>query len=117
MPKPSDRNPRTLREAFHEALRFYRDGWSPGDPEHPTVNIQGVDYTIRQVCGLMAGIDNQMDDDVQGDLSSELHEVGDANIKRAFAKNLSYATGAQCLLKLMDRRERDYQHVRPRTEI
>ena len=117
MAEPSEPDPRTLREAFHEALRLYRDGWSPERPEHPMVNIKGKDYTIREVCERMAGIDDRMDDDVEGDLSSEIDEAGDMNLKSEFAKNRSYATGAQCLLKLMDRRERDYQHIQPRTEI
>jgi len=63
MVEPSEPDPRTLREAFHEALRLYRDGWTPGRPEDPMLNIKGKDYTIREVCERMAGIDDRMDDD------------------------------------------------------
>ena len=95
------------REAFHAAVYRYSE-WSPALPEHPKVIINGKAYTIREVCGLMTGIDELPDEIVSALLSSFAHDVH-SDLTQELSEHRTYAVGALCLLKLMDRREAKHE--------
>jgi hypothetical protein len=89
-------------EAFRRAVEIYRGGsWSPSKPDRPTLHA-GDDYrTIRQICSLVAISPMDMPDETLDDLVSCLQERYPALVQEVKGHR-SFATGARCLLKLMD---------------
>ena len=52
-------------EAFCIAVKFYRSGeWSPALPARNTINVDGKDLTLRQVCSLVEHVTRPLPDSV-----------------------------------------------------
>jgi hypothetical protein len=98
------------REAFCRAVRLYRfDDWKPGAPDQPRLDVKGNSCTIEQTCELVAAITDHLPDDVVGDLAAAFYRGPNTDLAAEFGKDLSYATGSGCLLKLLKRRLAEYQ--------
>jgi hypothetical protein len=62
-------------EAFCIAVKFYRSGeWSPALPARNTINVDGKDLTLRQVCSLVEHVTRPLPDSVVSDLFTSLCE-------------------------------------------
>ena len=52
-------------EAFCIAVKFYRScEWSPALPARNTINVDGKDLTLRQVCSLVEHVTRPLPDSV-----------------------------------------------------
>ncbi|HUI15975.1 MAG TPA: hypothetical protein VL048_21145 [Xanthobacteraceae bacterium] len=89
-------------EAFRRAVEIHRGGsWSPSKPDRPTLYARDDYRTIRQVCSLVANSAMDMPDETLDDLVSCLQERSPGLVQEVKGDR-SFATGARCLLKLMD---------------
>ena len=89
-------------EAFCIAVKFYRSGeWSPALPARNTINVDGKDLTLRQVCSLVEHVTRPLPDSVVSDLFTSLCERHPRLEKRLLIDR-TCALGAGCLLRLMD---------------
>jgi hypothetical protein len=89
------------REAFWAAVYKFR---SPVLPNAPKFEVKGKHLTIRQVCELVKDITDELPYLVAGELVKAMH--GDHRLIQLFAPHRTYATGSQCLLELLDERNR-----------
>lgn len=88
------------REAFWAAVyKFRSPEWSPALPDQPTFEVKGKRLTIRQVCELVKDIPDELPYIVAGEMVKAMH--GDHRLIQLFALSRTYATGSQCLLKLL----------------
>jgi hypothetical protein len=109
---PSDPIPSELSQAFYEAALLCHDGlWSPAHPEYPTVRVKAKAYTIREVCRLVTGFSDDLPNEVVGILVRSLGRDVHSDLIEKLGKDRSYVRGADCLLKLMDRREEEYRQI------
>jgi len=86
------------REAFCQAVRICRfDDWSPAIPAQPRIPIGGNLYaTIREVCALVAGYNEQLPDEIEDDLFWILRtQLRDQDLQQEFGKDRSYAVIAR----------------------
>jgi hypothetical protein len=61
-------------EAFCVAVKFYRLGeWRPALPARNTINLDGQEFTLRQVCSLVEHMTRPLPDSVVSDLLTSLH--------------------------------------------
>jgi len=91
------------REAFWAVVyKFRSPEWSPAFPDRPTFEVKGKYFTIRQVCELVKDITDELPYLVAGELVKAMR--GDPRLIQLFAPSRTYATGSQCLLKLLDDR-------------
>jgi hypothetical protein len=96
-------------EAFCVAVKFYRSGeWSPALPARNTINVNGRNLTVRQVCGLVEQITRLLPDSVVSDLFTSLR-TRHAPLEERLITERTYALGAGCLLWLMDESEKALQ--------
>jgi hypothetical protein len=101
----SDPIPSDLREVFLETIRLY-DDWKFGGPE-PLLSFRKLrQISISGVCELVLSYRNEP-------LPANLHHmlrnlIGEtrAKLEPELAEDPSYATGAKCLLKLIDEHKR-----------
>ena len=78
------------REAFCRAVTLYRfDDWKPGAPDPPRLDVKGNSCTIEQTCELVAGIADQLPDDVVGDLAAAFYRGPNTDLAAAFGKDRS----------------------------
>jgi hypothetical protein len=96
----SEPMPNDMRQAFLEAIRLYSD-WKFGGSE-PLVSFRKLrQMSISGVCELVLGYRNEP-------LTAQLHNMlrnlidPQMNIKVELDEDPSYATGAQCLLEMID---------------
>lgn len=95
------------RQAFCAVvLAFAYKDWSPAAPDEPTLDVNGKARTPRQICRLVSGILDKLPDEVVGAL---IMEMRDRELRKALGKDRTYRTGADCLLKWMERRVEAYQ--------
>ena len=96
------------REAFDTAvIKFQSPEWSPADPDRDTFEFGGRYLTIRQVCEVVKDDKGQLPDWIVGQLMRSAH--GDRELLQLLGQSRTYATGSQCLLKLLEDRERKFQ--------
>jgi hypothetical protein len=92
-------------EAFCIAVKFYRSGeWSPAVPARNTINLEGQEFTLRQVRSLVEHMTRPLPDSVVSDLFTSLR-VRHSHLE----KRLVTDRGARCLLRLMDESERAFR--------
>ena len=92
-------------EAFCIAVKFYRSGeWSPAVPARNTINLEGQEFTLRQVCRLVEHMTRPLPDSVVSDLFTSLR-VRHSHLEKRLVTDRTYALGARCLLRLMDESE------------
>jgi hypothetical protein len=96
-------------EAFCIAVKFYRSGeWSPALPARNTINVNGKNLTLRQVCYLVEHITRPLPHSVISDLLTSLREWHPRLENRPVVER-TYALGARCLLCLMDQSEKGFR--------
>jgi hypothetical protein len=106
-----------LRKAFDEAVwRLGSDDWSPGRPDVPRVTVDREYLTIRGVCDRVIAreLADTMPVHTLDNLQQMMH-LEDRDLKEAIGRDESYVNGAQCLLKLMDRRIKAFEQRRNQT--
>jgi hypothetical protein len=102
-------------EAFCVAVKFYRSGeWSPALPARNTINVNGRNLTIRQICGLVERITRLLPDSVVSDLFTSMRSRH-TPLEKRLVIDRTYALGAGCLLWLMDESEKAVQNGSFRT--
>ena len=85
--------------------RFTNSGlpqWSLALADQPTFDVKGKHLTIRQVCELVKDITEELPYLVAGEVVKAMH--GDHRLIQSFASSRTYATGSQCLLRLLEDR-------------
>ena len=96
-------------EAFCIAVKFYRSGeWNPALHARTTINVDEGDLTLRQVCSLVEHIARPLPDGVVSDLFTSLR-VRHSHLEKRLVTDRTYALGATCLLRLMDKSERAFR--------
>jgi hypothetical protein len=108
MAEPSAEKPTItsdLAVAFCEAVNFYQF-WSPGRAAQREWNIEGSFYSMRGICErvLAGGFADELPNAVFVQLISYMH-AKHRRLEENLIRDESYATGARCLLTLMDERE------------
>ena len=93
-------------EAFCIAVKFYRSGeWSPALPARNTINVDGKDLSLRQVCSLVEHVTRPLPNSVVSDLFTSLCERH-PRLEKRLVIDRTYALGAGCLLRLMNESKR-----------
>jgi hypothetical protein len=88
------------REAFWAAVyKFRAQQRNPALPDQPTIEVKGKRLTIRQVCELVKDIPDELPYIIAGEMVKAMQ--GDHRLIQLFALSRTYATGSQCLLKLL----------------
>jgi hypothetical protein len=75
------------------------------------VRVKGKAYTIREICRLVTGFSDDLPSEVVGILVRSLGRDVHSDLIDKLGKDRSYVRGADCLLKLMDRREEEYRQI------
>jgi hypothetical protein len=95
-------------EAFCIAVKFYRSGeWSPALPARNTINVDGKDLTLRQVCSLVEHVTRPLPDSVVSDLFTSLCERH-PRLEKRLVIDRTCALGAGCLPRLMGKSEKAF---------
>ena len=98
--------PLVVAQAFQQAVAMY-EFWTPRHPDEQALSVNHQCYSIAAVCGLLDKFSDPLPDNVLRALLSYIDEShGDLRVK--LAATPTYATGAQCLLKLMQNRTARY---------
>ncbi len=104
------------REAFCIAAKIYRSGeWTPGFPNRNTIDVNGRRRTLRDICALVTAIQERLPNSTVDDLRERMH-AQHIQLQEELVHDRSYATGAKCLLRLMDEREKELQGQQGRRE-
>lgn len=93
-------------EAFRRAVEIFRDGgWNSARPESPTLLAGNGHRTIREICTLIVNSRTKLPKETIADLLQCL-EHRDSALDAALKRDPTYASGARCLLKLLDERHK-----------
>jgi hypothetical protein len=98
--------PPDLERAFMETVWGYSD-WGFEGPE-PEVSIERQRFTLSAVCRFVSKFDAPMPNVIYSKLLSVI-DATHAELAEQLTNNRSYASGALCLLKLIDDREAEYR--------
>ena len=99
------------REGFHAAvIKLRSPEWSPAFPDMNTLNVDDEYWTIREVCELMKDDDGVLPDEIVDELKDAMHGV--RRLLELLGRSPTYATGSQCLLKLLDNRIKTFRTKR-----
>ena len=97
----SEPMPNDVQEAFLEAIRLFND-WKFGGSE-PLVGFRKLrQISISGVCELVLGYRNEPLPANLHDVLRNLIDETSTNLKAELDEDPSYASGAQCLLKMID---------------
>jgi len=109
--QPSESMPEDLREAFHDAIRMYKD-WKCGGHERSVSFRRLPRVSLSGMCDLVL---SYLNEPLPVNIHDELWTlIDDMNLKVELARDPSYATGARCLNKLIkDHRAADKRSVQP----
>jgi hypothetical protein len=100
---------RDLAEAFADALLAYGD-WIAGQPERE-IRIERALFSMTAVCGLLDQFADELPKHVFDKLRSYMDLPSHSDLIVDLAVNCSYATGARCLLRLIELRNAEYQRA------
>jgi hypothetical protein len=95
--------PLDMAEAFSEAVLAYSN-WTPSIPEF-RVRLGGDSFTMSAICDLVDKYPDQLPDKVLAVLRSYFHDMPHGDLKERLATDRSYAIGARCLRRLIERRK------------
>lgn len=89
-------------EAFRRAIEIYRDGgWNSTRPNSPTLQAGKDHRTIREICALVINSRAKLPQETIADLLQCLN-LRYPGLARTLERDRTYASGARCLLELMD---------------
>ena len=91
-------------KAFCEAVERYSEEWSPVLPDHPQVAAGGKWHPIRGICALVRGNPNKLSEQIIDQLFRTMHAQQHDELRLNLIKDQTYATGAKCLIDLVDER-------------
>ena len=92
-------------EAFYIGVKIYRSGdWSPALPTFNKVKVRGEYLTLREVCNLIEHVRERLPDSVVSNLFTSLRS-SHPRLAEELVVDRTYASGARCLLRLMDESE------------
>jgi hypothetical protein len=100
--QPADPIPKYLADAFAEAVLVYGD-WNPHDGARP-IMVDGKYYSIVDVCGLVDRYQDWLRADIFETLRLHMHDFPDGVLIAELAARPTYAVGANCLRKMIERR-------------
>lgn len=91
-------------EAFRRAVEIYRDaGWNSARPNSPTLLVGNDHRTIREICTRIIDSRAKLPKETIADLLQCLDHRDPARAS-SLKRDPIYASGARCLLKLLDDR-------------
>ena len=97
------------RDAFRAAVTALESpDWSPAFPDRHTFEVNGDNLTIAQVCEFVKDITDELPDEVFGRLLKAMHS--DPELLQWLGRHRTYATGSQCLSRLLDGRVERYRN-------
>ena len=103
-------------KAFCVAVERYSVGeWSPGLPEHPQIAAGHDLHSIRGVCALVRGNPHALPERTIDQLFWAMHAQHD-RLRQDIRQFPTYATGAMCLIDLMDGSEAAYKEREQRRD-
>jgi hypothetical protein len=98
-----------FERAFCEAVqRYAAEEWTPAIPDQRMILVASKPQTIRHVCLPVLNNNNELPDVIVRRLFESMRIQHD-RLRERLGRTASYAIGAECLIDLLDERERTYK--------